>query len=61
MRPDLPVVMITAHGAVEGAVETMKSGASDYLQKPFDAEVLMEIVERFTPDKTDQHQFGCGR
>jgi len=29
IRPDLPIVMITAHGAVEGAVEAMKSGASD--------------------------------
>jgi len=58
IRPDLPIVMITAHGAVEGAVEAMKSGASDYLQKPFDAEVLMEIIDRFTPDNSGKHQFG---
>lgn len=56
LRPDLPVVMITAHGAVEGAVEAMKSGASDYLQKPFDAEVLMELIERFTPDDKEKHK-----
>lgn len=58
LRPDLPVVMITAHGAVEGAVEAIKSGASDYLQKPFDAEVLMELIERFTPANGDKHHFG---
>lgn len=58
LRPDLPVVMITAHGAVEGAVEAMKSGASDYLQKPFDAEVLMELIERFTPEDREKHKLG---
>ena len=58
IRPDLPVVMITAHGGVEGAVEAIKSGASDYLQKPFDAEVLIELIERFTPEKDDKHKFG---
>lgn len=53
-RPDLPVVMITAHGAVEGAVEAMRSGASDYLQKPFQAEVLLDMVERFAGSQKQQ-------
>ena len=46
-RPEVPIIMITAHGAIQGAVDAMKAGASDYLQKPFQAEVLLDIVERF--------------
>lgn len=52
--PDIPVVMITAHGGVEGAVEAMRSGASDYLQKPFQAEVLLDMVERFCSGQKQQ-------
>ena len=33
--PDIPVIMMTAHGSIDSAVEAMKKGASDYLQKPF--------------------------
>jgi len=36
LDPDLPVVMITAHGTVDTAVEALKIGAFDYLTKPFD-------------------------
>jgi len=45
-RPELPFVMITAHGSVEKAVEAMRNGATDYLVKPFEAEVLLEMVSR---------------
>jgi DNA-binding NtrC family response regulator len=38
--PDVPIVMMTAHGSVDSAVEAMQKGASDYLQKPFDPEQL---------------------
>ncbi len=34
--PDIPVIMLTAHGTVETAVEAMKIGAFDYISKPFD-------------------------
>jgi two-component system response regulator AtoC len=34
--PDIPVIMISAHGEIADAVNAMKSGASDYLVKPFD-------------------------
>src|SRR5215468_5605957 len=37
-RPDLPVVLLTAHGTVPMAVEAMKRGAADFLLKPFDSE-----------------------
>jgi len=45
-RPELPFVMITAHGSIEKAVEAMRNGATDYLVKPFEAEVLLEMVSR---------------
>lgn len=47
--PSIPVVMITAHAEIQGAIDAMKAGASDYLQKPFQAEVLLAAVERFAP------------
>lgn len=45
--PSLPVVLMTAYGSVEKAVEAMREGASDYLVKPFEAEVLINMVSRY--------------
>ena len=47
--PDLPCVLMTAYGKIEGAVSTMQDGASDYLTKPFESETLLEIVRRYIP------------
>jgi len=44
--PDVPVVMITAHGSVENAVEAVKLGAFDYVEKPFDQEQIRQIVAK---------------
>jgi DNA-binding NtrC family response regulator len=46
INPDIPVVVITAYGSVESAVEIMKSGAFDYVQKPVELEELLLIIER---------------
>ncbi len=43
--PKTPVVMVTAYGTVDNAVEAMKEGACDYLLKPFSVENLIEIVK----------------
>jgi two-component system response regulator FlrC len=48
-RPELPFVMITAHGSVADAVHAMRGGATDYLLKPFPAEDLLAMVERLQP------------
>jgi two-component system NtrC family response regulator len=41
---NLPIIMMTAYGTVEKAVEAMKKGAYDYILKPFDNEVLKKTV-----------------
>jgi heterodisulfide reductase subunit A len=46
MHPALPVVMMTAYGTIETAVEAMKIGALDYLMKPFDPDALVPMVVR---------------
>ncbi|MCZ4315037.1 response regulator transcription factor [Comamonadaceae bacterium G21597-S1] len=42
----LPIVFITGHGDVPMAVDTMKKGAMDFIQKPFKEEQLLRLVER---------------
>ena len=44
--PDLPVIMMTAHGTVEKAVEAMKKGAYDYITKPFKNDELMLTIRK---------------
>jgi DNA-binding response OmpR family regulator len=46
IRPDIGVIMITAHGTIELAVEAMKLGAVDFIQKPFSAVEIRELVSR---------------
>jgi nitrogen regulation protein NR(I) len=45
-RPRQLVVMMTAHGTTETAIEATKRGAFDYLMKPFDSETLINVVDR---------------
>ena len=44
--PGLPVVMISGHGNIETAVSAIKTGAYDFIEKPFKAEKLLGIVKR---------------
>lgn len=45
-HPDLPVVMISGHGNIETAVSAIKSGAYDFIEKPFKADRLVLVAER---------------
>jgi len=45
--PELPVLLMTAYGDIEKAVQAMRDGAVDYLVKPFEAEVLANKVGQF--------------
>ncbi|MBI3377964.1 MAG: sigma-54-dependent Fis family transcriptional regulator [Nitrospirae bacterium] len=46
INPDMPVIILTAHGSIESAVEAMKKGAFDYLTKPFSPQELLLQVAR---------------
>src|SRR5258708_3752943 len=46
IRAEMPVVLMTAFATVQTAVEAMKMGAYDYIQKPFDGDEVKILVER---------------
>ncbi len=46
LRPETPVVLMTAFGSIDSAVEAMRSGALDYVTKPFEPEVVLVAMER---------------
>jgi DNA-binding NtrC family response regulator len=48
LRPDLEVVMITGHASVEKAVEAMRLGAYDFIEKPLDSTALLKTVAKAT-------------
>jgi FixJ family two-component response regulator len=56
IRPEIKVVIITAWGSIEAAVEAMKLGAVDFLQKPFDAQDVRELVASLL-DQATQEKF----
>lgn len=45
--PAMPVVLMTAFGDVQGAVQAMREGAVDYLLKPFTSQALQQVLERY--------------
>ena len=50
-RPETVVVMVTGHGTMESAIEAMRFGSYDYIQKPFKLEVLRLLIDRVYEDK----------
>lgn len=55
-HPALPAVLMTAHGTIENAVDVMRNGASDYLVKPFEADVLRQVVNKYLTNSDDSDQ-----
>jgi two-component system response regulator FlrC len=47
LHPELPVMLMTAYGSIQQAVDAMRDGAIDYMVKPFEAEVLVNMVSRY--------------
>ncbi len=63
-KSPLPIVFITGHGDVPMAVDTMKKGAMDFIQKPFKEEQLLDLVERMLDHATEafaDHQVAQNR
>jgi len=58
LRPETPVILITAYGTIESAVNAMKEGAADYLLKPVQMEEVMLLIERalLHADLVDQNR-----
>lgn len=54
LRPDIDVVMITGYGTIESAVETMKHGAMDYVEKPFTADELAAFTKKLLIRRQDR-------
>jgi two-component system, NtrC family, response regulator AtoC len=44
--PSMPVILVTAHGAIDSAITALRLGAFDYLQKPFNMKDLVAAVKR---------------
>ena len=56
LRPDIDVIIITGYASVETAVECMKYGAMDYVQKPFTEDELLEFTKKSLIKRQDRIQ-----
>lgn len=52
---DTRVIVITAYGEIKDAVQALKNGASDYIQKPFPAEDILRAVNRYYPENFNKN------
>lgn len=53
-KSDIPILLITAYGTIDKAVKAMKYGAVDYIAKPFDSTVIVNMVERYSLSETPE-------
>lgn len=56
VAPNIPVVMITAHASLAGAVQAVKEGVYDYISKPFEEEELLQTIARALETGRLRHQ-----
>ena len=57
LKPDLPVVVLTAYGTVHTAVEAMKEGAVDFLEKPVEIDDLFQLVASVVGETPEESSF----
>lgn len=60
-HPELPVVMISAHGDTRAAVQAVKAGATDYLTKPFALDELLHLIRTVTERRQMQEELAYHR
>lgn len=53
--PNLPVLIMTAYGTIDDAVQAMRDGACNYMAKPFAPEVLLNMINQYIPLKTTKN------
>ena len=58
LAPALPILMMTAYGTIENAIEAMKEGASDYILKPFPSEIIESAVAKVLRVNADDSEAG---
>ncbi len=63
--PDMPIIIVTAFGSIQGAIEAIRAGAYDYLEKPFDNDTLVRLVtkpcaEHMTRRKGHEQELSSG-
>lgn len=51
--PNLPVILMTAYAQIDDAVTAMQSGATDYIAKPFEPDVLLNLIARYAPAQSE--------
>jgi len=56
IQRDLEVVILTSYGSVESAIEAIRAGAFDYLQKPAYAETILHVLRRISRQRSLEHQ-----
>ncbi len=54
-KPELPVILMTAYGTIQQAVDALHDGATDYLVKPFEPEVLITRIAQFDNSSIDEN------
>ena len=61
LRPDLPVIMITAFGTVGNVVDALRAGADNFVQKPWDNEKLLADMRTAIAKQRSQHGGGAAQ